>query len=139
VPEESTPTPSAAGRPVHQRWLFIALGWFCFGLGILGAMLPIIPATPFMLLALWAFARGSERFHDWLYNHRVFGPPLRRFQRERTIPLWTKLVATGSMAVSLVYLGFFVRPPWYVIAAMIAVALAGAIFILRFPSRRPES
>jgi uncharacterized membrane protein YbaN (DUF454 family) len=136
VAEELPPTPSVAGRPAPQRWLFIALGWFCFGLGILGVLLPIVPATPFMLVALWAFARGSERFHDWLYNHRVFGPPLRRFHRERTIPVWTKLLATGSMAASLLYVGFFLRPPWYAFAGMVAVAVGGILFILRFPSRR---
>jgi uncharacterized membrane protein YbaN (DUF454 family) len=119
-----------AGR---SRWVFFSLGWIFFGLGILGALLPVLPTTPFMLLALWAFSRSSPRFHDWLYHHRVFGPPLRRWKEERVIPRWVKVVAFASMAASTLYVVVFARPPWYALAAMGVVVAAGAIFISRIP------
>lgn len=117
------------------RWVYFGLGWVCFGLGVLGAFLPILPTTPLMLLALWAFSRSSDRFYRWLYRHPVFGPPLRRWQRERSIPRWVKAVALGSMGASLAYVGWWVRPPWYALGAMALVCLGGGIYIARIPSR----
>lgn len=121
--------------PRRQRWLFFALAWIFFSLGVVGLLLPVVPTTPFMLLALWAFSRSSRRFHDWLYQHRVFGPPLQRWRRERVIPWWTKAIALVSMAVSMGYVGFVVRPPWYALVATAAVVAAGAAYISRIPTR----
>jgi hypothetical protein len=114
----------------------LALGWTFFALGAVGTVLPLVPTTPFMLLALWAFSVGSERFHGWLYHHPIFGPPLRRWQEERVIPRWVKIVAVSSMAASLLFAGLATDAPWYGIAAMAAVMAAGVAFIFRFPSRR---
>ncbi|MBI5610400.1 MAG: YbaN family protein [Deltaproteobacteria bacterium] len=121
--------------PAHRQWLLFALGWVCFGLGVLGAVLPVLPTTPFMLLALWAFSASSPRFHNWLYHHRVFGPPLQRWRTGRVIPLAVKVVALTSMAASLAWVGLGTQAPWYALPAMAAVMGFGAIFILRHPSR----
>ncbi len=133
-PSESSATARSASPA--RRALLIALGWTCFGLGVIGLVLPVVPTTPFMLVALWAFSASSERFHDWLYHHRVFGPPLQRWRRERVLPAWVKAVAIASMAASLSWLALGVRPAWYVLAASVAVMVGGAAFILRIPSRR---
>ena len=53
---------------------WFALGFLALGLGALGVVLPLLPTTPFVLLAAFAFARSSERWHAWLLNHRIFGP-----------------------------------------------------------------
>jgi uncharacterized membrane protein YbaN (DUF454 family) len=119
----------------HQRLAYLALAWACFGLGVVGLLLPVVPTTPFMLVALWAFSRSSRRFHDWLYHHRIFGPPLQRWRRERVVPWWTKAIALSSMAASMAYVTLFVRPPWYGLAAMAAVVAAGALYISRLPTR----
>jgi uncharacterized protein len=126
-------------RAQARRLALIVLGWCFVGLGVVGLALPIVPTTPFLLLALWAFAQSSPRFHDWLWNHRIFGPPLRRWHAERVIPLGVKVVALGSMSASLVYVAAVVRPPWYALGAMIAVVIGGAVFLLRFPSKRVET
>lgn len=118
-----------------RRWLFFGLGWLFFGLGALGAVVPGLPTTVFMIGALWAFSRSSERFHSWLYHHRVFGPPLQRWQRDRVIPPGVKLLAFSCMGASLLYVGLVVRPAWYVLGAMIAVITVGVVYIGRTPSR----
>jgi uncharacterized protein len=70
-------------------------------LGILGIFLPLLPTTPFLLLASWCFARGSDRLHGWLLSHRVFGAYLRNFEAGRGIPLKAKIVATVMLWGSL--------------------------------------
>lgn len=70
-------------------------------LAILGIFLPLLPTTPFLLLASACFARGSTRLHNWLLNHRVFGEYLRNFEAGRGIPLTAKIVATVLLWLSL--------------------------------------
>lgn len=123
--------------PAAQRWLWFAAGWAFVALGVAGTFLPLLPATPFFLLALWAFSRSSRRFHDWLYHHPVFGPGLQRWRRHRVIPRWTKALALGSMAVTLAGVVLFRRPPAWALIAMVALMAVGAAFITRFPSRPP--
>lgn len=57
-----------------KRWCLMALGWLAFATGIVGIVLPLLPTTPFMLLAAALFARSSPRFHRWLLTHPWFGP-----------------------------------------------------------------
>jgi uncharacterized membrane protein YbaN (DUF454 family) len=127
--------PEGPPLPPHRRWALLALGWTAFGLGMIGLALPVLPTTPFLLVALWAFSRSSRRFHGWLWNHGLFGPPLRRWHRERALPWWTKAMALGSMAASLSYVALRVRPPWWALLAMAAVLVAGAGYVLRIPTR----
>jgi len=79
-------------------------GVLAVALGILGIFLPLLPTTPFLLLASACFARGSVRLHRWLLGHRVFGKYLANFEAGHGIPLKGKIVATvmlwGSMAWS---------------------------------------
>lgn len=124
----------AAARP--GRWLWFAAAWAFLALGIVGAVLPVLPTTPFLLLALWAFSRSSSRFHHWLYHHRLFGPPLQRWRVERVIPMRVKAIAAVSMLASLGYVAIVMRPDWYVAAAAAALVVAGLGFLARVPSRR---
>ena len=120
-----------------MRHLFFALGWLFFALGVIGAFLPVMPTTPFMLLALWAFAKSSPRFHDWLYRHPLFGPPLQQWQRHRVIPLPAKIMSISMMGGSLVYIVFFTEQPFYVSILVGLTMLYAAWFILTKPSATP--
>jgi uncharacterized membrane protein YbaN (DUF454 family) len=118
------------------RWAYLLLGWCFFGLGVAGIALPLVPTTPFMLLALWAFSRSSPRLEAWLFGHRLFGAPLRAWREDRVIPLRAKLLAWGSMVASLTYLILAGRPLW--ITGLAAALMAyGAQFVARCPSRPP--
>ncbi len=121
------------------RLVFAGLGTLFVGLGILGAFLPVLPTTPFMLLAAACYARASRRFYNWLLNNRAFGPTILEWRRYRSIPYRIKLTAIVLMALTLTSsIVFFVSDPYL----QIALALFGlglAIYMYRIPSRdRPR-
>jgi uncharacterized protein len=121
------------------RWLFIAAGSICVLLGLIGLFLPLLPTTPFLLLAAACYARGSQRFYDWLLANRTFGPLIHEWRKHRSIPYKTKLSAIGLMSTTLgISIVFFVRPVWLkLLLAALGVALA--IWMYRMPSRdRPR-
>ena len=122
-----------------MRALFLVLGTFFVGLGIAGAVLPVLPTTPFLLLAAACYARGSVRFYHWLIEHRVFGPTIVEWRRHRSIPWRTKLVAIAMMATTLgLSIAFFVPGAWLK-AALAALGVLLAVWMYRIPSRdRPR-
>ncbi|MBL4739875.1 MAG: YbaN family protein [Sneathiella sp.] len=120
----------------HTRKLFLfIIGWFFVGVAVLGIVLPVLPTTPFLLISLWAFSQSSDRFHDWLYNHRLFGPPLQEWTDHGVIPLRAKIIALSTMSLSAIIVSFFTNIPWYGLIGMLSLMSIGAIFILTRPSR----
>ncbi|MCW4148122.1 YbaN family protein [Halomonas sp. 18H] len=77
-----------------------ALAYLCIGLGIAGIVLPLVPTTPFLLLALWAATRGSPRMAHWLYHHPRMGPYLHAWHEQRAIPKRAKIIALVLLATS---------------------------------------
>ena len=121
-----------------MRPFYFLLGWCFFGLGAVGAVVPGLPTVPLMLVALWAFSRSSQRFHDWLYDHSLFGPPLQQWHSHRVIPPRAKLLAVATMLGSLTYLVFFTGMSNWMKALVVVFILVGAVFILSQRSRLPE-
>ncbi|MCH4554286.1 YbaN family protein, partial [Aestuariibaculum sp. L182] len=70
-----------------RRAFYFALGWVMVALGFIGALLPVMPTTIFLIIAAWCFGRSSPRFEKWLLEHPVFGPTLVQWQRHGAIPL----------------------------------------------------
>ena len=122
-----------------MRVIYFIAGWIFFSLGIIGLLLPVMPTTPFMLLALWAFSRSSERFHNWLYHHKLFGPPLQMWQRHRVIPLAAKIVSVGFMSISFIFMLVYLPFAIYLKIGIAALMIFGAWFILTKPSRPPAT
>lgn len=77
-----------------------ALAYLCIGLGIAGIVLPLVPTTPFLLLALWAATKGSPRMAHWLYHHPRMGPYLHAWHEQRAIPKRAKIIALGLLTSS---------------------------------------
>ena len=118
-----------------MRIIFFVLGWAFFALGLIGAFLPVLPTTPFMLLAMIMFSKSSERFHMWLYHHRIFGPPLQKWHQHRVISSKAKTLSLSMMSISLLYVIFFTPSPiWMVIVTGLLMGY-GAWFILTKPSQ----
>jgi uncharacterized membrane protein YbaN (DUF454 family) len=129
----------AAQSSAIVRYIFLVIGCLGVALGVIGLFTPVMPSTVFMILALWAFSHGSERFHDWLFNHRVFGPALRAWRAHRVIPPRAKLFAIGGMAVSLVIV-LVTAPmgPGPLLPAIYGgICLLVSLFILSRPSAPP--
>ena len=122
-----------------MRAVYFSLGWLFFALGIIGILLPVVPTTPFMLLALWGFSRSSDRFHNWLYTHRLFGPPLQQWSENRVIPLYAKIMSVSFMSISFVMMLFFSPLVMWLKLVIATFMLYGAWFILSKPSKPPEN
>ncbi|MCO4745244.1 MAG: YbaN family protein [Proteobacteria bacterium] len=115
----------------------LALGLVFTAIGLVGVILPVLPTTPFMLLALWAFSRSSRRFHVWLYTHHLFGPPLQTWHLYRVIPSKVKVFAISIMSVSWLWLAFGAGLGLVPLAGAGSVMAFGAGFILHCPSHPP--
>ena len=130
--------PTRATTLHHRRSVRITcltLGVGFVALGVAGIFLPLLPTTPFMLLAAACFARSSERLHDWLLNHRILGTTVRAWQQHRSLPRRTKWLAiltmAGTLSISIVLV---VSNPWLQFAlAVFGVVLA--VYLYRIPSR----
>lgn len=83
-----------------KRQIYKPLGLLCLSLGLLGLVLPILPTTPFILLAAWFFAQSSDKWHRKLLESELFGPLIRDWEQRRCIPLRTKVVSMIAMLLA---------------------------------------
>ncbi|PNK59783.1 YbaN family protein [Psychrobacter sp. FDAARGOS_221] len=94
---------AAVSKPYRNRLLrysFIILGGVFFITGVIGIILPVLPTTPFILLAAACWAKGSTKFHHWLINHKTFGNMVINWQQHRAIPRRAKYLAWSMMSLS---------------------------------------
>ncbi|QIE57634.1 DUF454 domain-containing protein [Pikeienuella piscinae] len=115
-----------------MRGFWLILGCFAVALGVIGAVLPIVPTVPFLLLAAFCFARSSERFYNWLLSHRIFGPPIADWRAHGAIGRRAKWLSTASIAAALIP-PFVIGLPWWMIALEGAILTAVLIFIWTRP------
>jgi uncharacterized membrane protein YbaN (DUF454 family) len=127
-------------QPVQgwKRALYLALAYFFLVLALLGIVLPVMPATPFLLLASWFLLRTSPALHQRLYETRLFGPFLRDWDRYHGVRLHVKVTAIamvlGGAALSLT----FGNLPMVARYALVAFAVIGLVVVLRLPVIREE-
>jgi len=127
--------PAAPRPPARLRWAWLALGHGSVGLGALGAVLPLLPTTPFLLLAAWAYARSSPELRARLYRHPRYGAALRAWHEQGAIAPRAKALAVGLLLLSwtlAVWTTSHPATPWI----MGGVVLAVASFLLTRPSPR---
>ena len=90
-----------------MRIIFIILGFICTGLGALGVVLPVIPTTPFLLLASFCFTKGSKKFHNWFLGTKLYKNHLEDFVKSRAMTLKTKVMIL-SFASTMLLIAFFI-------------------------------
>ncbi|WP_429818282.1 YbaN family protein [Ensifer sp. B1-9] len=115
------------------RILCLCLAWLMVGLGVIGAFLPVLPTTPFLLLAAGLFARASPQLEQWLLNHRIFGASLRLWREKGAISRRAKTGAVSLMAASFGFFFFFAHPSLALTAIVAAAMALPALFILTRP------
>jgi uncharacterized protein len=113
---------------------YIIVGWFCVALGLLGVIMPLLPTTPFLLLAVWAFGKSSPALAERIRSHAVLGPPIRDWQDHGVIPLYAKVLALLMMTASAGYLWLKADWPAWVLTAVTFGFAAVSSYILSRPS-----
>lgn len=108
--------------PEQRNLFYLVLAYLCVALGFIGAFLPLLPTTPFLLLAAWAAPRGSPALHRWLYEHPRFGAVLIAWEQKRAVSTRAKWTACILMALSWVIM--YVQTASWLIAG-----ITGALFI----------
>lgn len=119
-----------------KKILFNFIGVVAVLLAILGVFLPLLPTTPFLLLASACFLRGSERMHNWLHQNKTFGPYLTAIQAGLGIPLKTKIIAITFLWASIALSAWRI-PLWWVQCLMLIPGVGVTIYLLRMKTLRP--
>jgi len=112
------------------RGLLIAAGTFFVGLGVLGVFLPLLPTTPFLLLAAACYAKSSKRFYHWLLNNRWFGNYIKNYQEKKGVPLKVKLSSISLLWITILFSAVFVVDIPLVRIILILIAACVTIHIL---------
>ncbi len=115
------------------RAVLLVSGWLCVGLGLIGVLLPVLPTTPFMILASICFARSSPRSHKWLLSRPHLGPAIQDWEREGAIRTRAKIWATLILALVIGATAVFAPVSLGVRLAVVGVGVAVATFICSRP------
>ena len=119
-----------------KRIILLALGWGCVGLAFIGIFLPGIPTTPFLIVALWAFAQSSKKFHAWLLNHKRFGPILQNWESHRVVPRKAKILMVIFQFFAVIMFHFSIQNI-YLTGILAITLIIVARWVLTFPSELP--
>jgi uncharacterized membrane protein YbaN (DUF454 family) len=118
------------------RYLLIALGFTAVGLAVIGIFLPILPTTPFLLLAAFLFGRSSPRFYAWLHSNRWFGAYLTNYRAGRGLPLREKVLTILALWVAILLSITLALTNWWMRGSLLVIATAVTVHLLRIPTYR---
>jgi uncharacterized membrane protein YbaN (DUF454 family) len=123
----------ATSRASAVRVLFACLGGLMLVLGIIGAFLPVMPTTIFLILATWCFGKSSPRLEAWMLDHPQFGPTLRRWREEGAVPRKAKLMAASGMAMGYALFWIGAKPHWPLATLVAAFMASAAAYVISRP------
>jgi len=112
------------------RWVLIIAGTFFVGLGVLGIFLPLLPTTPFLLLAAVCYARSSKRFYNWLLNNKWFGNYVKNYQEKKGVPLKVKILSISLLWITIMFSTVFTVHILFIRIILILIAIGVTIHIL---------
>lgn len=128
-PASQRPATVVAARGL-RRWVYLSLGMVCLGLAAAGAVVPVLPCTPWVLAASYFFARSSERFTRLLRRTPYFGHIIRDWEAHRGIRPWVKVTAVSSVTVFMTLMGIFLNVSWWAKGTAIGLGAVGVCVIL---------
>ena len=112
------------------RYLLIIAGTIFLGLGIIGIFLPILPTTPFLLLATACYTRSSKRFYDWLLHNKWFGSYIKNYREGEGVPLKVKVYTISLLWITILFSAFFIISIFWMRVVLILIAAAVTVHIL---------
>lgn len=121
-----------------NRAVLIFAGHAFVGLGIIGAILPLMPTTVFLLLAAMCYARSSPRFYYWLMHNRYFGSYLRNYKEKKGTPLSVKISSISILWITILFSIWTTHAPWYVDALLVMVAGGVTIHLISIKTLRKD-
>ena len=130
--KKSQPTPHLISS--FKRMSLVVLGWLAIILGAIGIILPLLPTTPFLLLAAFFFSRSSPRFHQWLITHRWFGEYIDNFQSGRGMTRRSKISTVLLIWLSIGLSTLFFVPILWGKLLLLRIALCVSVFIISRPT-----
>ena len=119
-----------------KKIVLITIGWSCVGLAFVGTFVPGIPTTIFLIIALWAFAKSSKKFHSWLLNHKRFGPILQNWESHKVVPRKAKILMV-ILQISAVIIFHYSLQNIYLTAILTIILVFVARYVLSLPSELP--
>lgn len=135
MPRSERAGPTGLHPSATVRWLLLVAGIVATALGVVGAFLPVLPTTPFLLIAAACFARASPKLDRRLTGSKTFGPMIVEWRTHRAIPWRTKLVALGLMSAMIAVSATWFVEPWWAKALLVAVGVATGAWLWSIPSR----
>ena len=121
-----------------KRTILISLGLLCVGLGFIGVFVPGIPTTIFLIIALWAFTKSSEKLRYWLLNHKRFGPILNNWQEHKVVPRRAKILMVVLMSLAVI-LFYYSLQSLILTIGLIIILVSVAIYVISLPSKIPDN
>jgi uncharacterized membrane protein YbaN (DUF454 family) len=121
------------------RIMWISFGFLMVAMGILGAILPILPGTVFFIIAAICFAKSSEKFYKMLIHNKYVGPHLQNYLEDKFIPIKTKIIIISSLWISITASAVYVLDVFWQRAIMFSVAIGVSIYIIMHRSRKRMS
>ena len=111
------------------NYLCTILGFLCVGFAVLGMFLPVLPTTPWLLLAAWLFYKGNPKMRIWLLNNKYLGPYIHNYIKYRAIPLKSKIISISMLWITILFSVYIVNPIWLKIL-LLCIAVGVTIHLL---------
>ena len=121
-----------------KKIIYLIIGFTCFGIGAVGVVLPVLPTTPFLLVASFCFAKGSERFHNWFINTSVYKKHLESFVNSKSMTMRTKMAILLPVTLMMLLAAYFVpnnHARYFIFAAL---AFKYYYFSFRIKTEKPQ-
>lgn len=125
-------------KTIFRKWLLITLGILSVALGMVGVFVPVLPTTPFLLLAAGCFVRSSDRLYNWLIHHKWFGDYIRHYREHRAVTLKSKIIALVMLWGVIGYTAFGVIDNWWIRGVLGVIAVGVTLHLLHLRTLTPE-
>jgi uncharacterized membrane protein YbaN (DUF454 family) len=120
------------------RGVLIFTGTLCVVLGVIGIFLPVLPTTPFLLLAAWCYARSSKRYYNWLISNKTFGKYIKDYREGKGIPNKAKITAVTLLWITILFSVYFIVFNLIFRIIMIITAIIVSVYIISIKPKKNE-